>query len=89
MTFERYVQPIYPETGFIPFKCLDCKTNVKLQGKRIFTIPLRWVTLGFCKTPGCRMEGTQISTRIEYINPKTRLIEVYVEDPILGDDDGV
>ena len=80
MTFERYVQPIYPETGFESFECLDCHTNVRIQGKRIFHHPLRWVTFGLCKTPGCRMYLNSIPTRIEYIDPKTNLIEVIVRD---------
>ena len=64
-------EPKYPLTGWKKFKCLDCMKNVVIHGKQIYKMPLRWVTRGTCKTPGCRMEGTLFSTRIEYINPKT------------------
>jgi len=75
--------PNYPKTGFEKFKCLDCHKNVTIQGKVVHYNPLRWVTNGTCRTPGCRMQNISIATRIEYINPKTLKIEVYVE----GDDE--
>ena len=74
--------PNYPKTGFEPFECLDCHNNVRICGKIIHHAPLRWVTNGICRTVSCRMENIKIATRIEYINPKTHEIEVYVE----GDD---
>ena len=78
--FKFCGDPVYPDTGFESFECLDCHKNVKIQGKRIFEMPLRWVTWGFCKTPGCRMQGNSIPTRIEYIDPKTRLIQIIARE---------
>ena len=78
--FKFSGDPIYPETGFKTFECLDCHKDIIIQGKRIFHTPLRWVTLGFCRTPGCRMQNNQIPSRIEYINEKTLKIEEIVRD---------